>query len=467
MPLSVAVRIRPLNADEESAGGAVAWDFSEQSIQSIPVPASAPPTQFDGSPARRSSSDAQYQFNYVCGPEESTSKLYKNFVRRSVNAFCDGQNAGVLAFGETASGKTFSMLGDEFSPGIVLLAVSDVFHHIRSHATRDFWLRASYMEVLNEQVNCLLSGGRDLHVVDDPANPLLSLISGSAVTVVGARDEFVNSPREFVELLLRGDRHRAVEPTELNRHSSRSHTILRLTLQSKTRTSPATPSSSSTSVLSSPLAADQTQQTNTSSIESFGSAAASSAESATSSGDREACLFLVDLAGSESIAHLANEARRYECRFINKSLHCLERVIIKLASGDHHHIPYRDSNLTRILQSSLGGGAHTAVLCNVCPTAAHRNETHKTLRFGSFARQVVHAPRALQAGTDERALLLGYIRRVDELENRLKMCASFPYPSKKCAATDVIFVLCVFSVLQVSFETLQTRSIRPARQCAR
>jgi hypothetical protein len=417
MTLSVAVRIRPLSADEESAGGAVAWEFSETSIQSIPVSAAAAlPTQFDGSPARRTSSDAQYQFNYVCGPEESTSRLYKNFVRRSVSAFCGGQNACVLAFGETASGKTHSMLGDEGAPGIVLLAVSDVFHHIRSNATRDFWLRASYFEVLNEQVHCLLSGARDLHIVDDPANPLLSLTSGSAVTVVGARDEFVNSPREFVELLLRGDRHRAVEPTELNRHSSRSHTILRLTLQSKLPTSTAT---SSPAAL--PRAAAQTRQTSMSPSDSFGSV--SSVESAAAGGgDREACLFLVDLAGSESIAHLANEARRHECRFINKSLHCLERVIIKLAAGDHHHIPYRDSNLTRVLQSSLGGGAHTAVLCNVCPTAAHRNETHKTLRFGSFARQVVHAPRAYPAGTDERALLLTYMRRVDELENRLKMC---------------------------------------------
>merc|ERR1719354_1006569 len=105
-------------------------------------------------------------------------------------------------------------------------------------------------------------------------------------------------------------------------------------------------------------------------------------------------LNLVDLAGSERVGHTGAEGIRLkEGSHINKSLLALGTVIAKLAEDrDRYHIPYRDSKLTRILQSSLGGNARTGIVCTVTPAFQHIDETLSTLRFANRAKNITNRP---------------------------------------------------------------------------
>ena len=132
---------------------------------------------------------------------ETTTDLYSHFVRGVVTQAMNGYHGNVLAHGQTGSGKTYSTLGTENEPGIVLLAFSDIFQYIRAHSERRFLLRMAYLEIYNDSVNCLLGDGRDL-------KPDLSATDG--VMIPGLRYEFVRSPKDFVRLLLRGERNRKV-----------------------------------------------------------------------------------------------------------------------------------------------------------------------------------------------------------------------------------------------------------------
>jgi centromeric protein E len=283
----------------------------------------------------------------------------------------------------------------------LLLAVSDIFQYVRAHSSeRVFTLTASYLEIYRESLRCLFGGGVDLPIVDD-------LIEGGA-KVVGVREEELRSPRDFIALLLRGEEQRQVAATHLNERSSRSHTIFRLRIQSRRRR---------------PL-----RHSPQSDFESFSDDSDVENQRNDDLDERMATLNLVDLAGSESIAHLGDPIRRRECQFINKSLLTLERVILALATASHSrkhsldHIPYRDSKLTRVLQSSLGGNSHVSVICTLAPSSVNRDESHKTLRFGSFARNVlVSAPR-VNTSTDDQAqvMLRRYASTIADLRNQIR-----------------------------------------------
>jgi hypothetical protein len=114
--VSVAIRLRPLSAAEAARGERFAWSFTNTSIVEKPAD---PNDAVDGlrPPSRRSSTNVTYSFAHVAGPSDSTTKLYKTFVKKSIDKCCEGFNACVFAFGETASGKTYTMLGNDQMPG--------------------------------------------------------------------------------------------------------------------------------------------------------------------------------------------------------------------------------------------------------------------------------------------------------------------------------------------------------------
>jgi centromeric protein E len=188
----------------------------------------------------------------------------------------------------------------------------------------------------------------------------------------------VVSPNEVEALLAKGERNRHVGETNMNEHSSRSHTIFKMIIESRERG------------------------------QEFGAVSVS-------------CLNLVDLAGSERVGHTGAEGLRLkEGGHINKSLLALASVIAKLSEGnDRMHIPYRDSKLTRILQPSLGGNAKTAIICMITPSSKFSDESLSTLKFASRAKKIRNKPQLNQVISDE-ALLKKYEQEIKALKSTLQ-----------------------------------------------
>ena len=137
----------------------------------------------------------------------------------------EGYHGSVFAYGQTSTGKTYTMQGTGDSPGIVPLAVHHCFNYIGASTEREFLLRVSYMEIYNEQINDLFS----------PSNNSIRIYEhkGKGVVVKGMKEEVVISPEQVFALITAGEAHRHIGATEMNENSSRSHTIFRLVIESR------------------------------------------------------------------------------------------------------------------------------------------------------------------------------------------------------------------------------------------
>jgi centromeric protein E len=321
----------------------------------------------------------------------------------------EGYHGTVFAYGMTGTGKTFSMQGTATSPGVIPLAITDIFSFIRETPHREFLLRVSYLEIYNEKIHDLLSapvaGINGQPTVQEEIK--LREDSKRGVYASPLKEEIVQSPTQLLRVIARGDAARRVAGTMYNARSSRSHAVVQIVVESRARAAP--------------------------------SAAAESARSPLPPGGvRVSTLSLIDLAGSERAAE--TKERRTEGAHINKSLLTLGTVISKL-SGDKtgnsadkdKHLPYRDSKLTRLLQGALSGDSLVSILCTIQIGAAgsvataqnHTMETLNTLKFASRAKNniVSHAKKADEAfaGSDpgSRALLERYRVEISELRKQL------------------------------------------------
>jgi hypothetical protein len=228
----------------------------------------------------------------------------------------------------------------EDQPGIIPQAVDDVFEYIRIQCNdnKEYLVRVSYLEIYNEQIRDLLQPElTDLRILEDKRR---------GVYVSPLKEEIVTSAKQVLHVIQRGELNRHTSTTDYNEYSSRSHTIFQMVIESREQTTPK----------NSPLLPNGKRQ-------SDGTV-------------RVSQLNLIDLAGSEKAA--TDIDRRKEGAYINKSLLTLGTVISRLtetprliASGhmagtpSPGHIPYRDSKLTRILQSSLSGNAKISVICTI------------------------------------------------------------------------------------------------------
>ncbi|KAL5204130.1 hypothetical protein ABZP36_009001 [Zizania latifolia] len=366
--ISVAVRFRPPAAAAADtspySGGGVGgdreWRVDDTRIallhRAAPVPG------------------ASFAFDHVFDGTATNVRIYGVLVRSLIRAAVHGFNGTAFAYGQTSSGKTFTMNGSGDQPGIIPLSVRDVFDTAREAADREFLIRVSYMEIYNEEINDLLTLGSQKLPIHE------SLERG--VYVAGLREEIVNSAEQVLELLELGEANRHFGETNMNVRSSRSHTIFRMVIES-------------------------------------------SAKNQMDSGDaiRVSVLNLVDLAGSERIAKTgAGGVRLKEGKHINKSLMILGNVINKLSeSGKQRgHIPYRDSKLTRILQPALGGNAKTSIICTAAPEEIHVEETRGTLQFASRAKCVSNCAQVNEILTDA-ALLKRQNKEIEELRKKLQV----------------------------------------------
>ncbi|XP_037931656.1 kinesin-like protein KIF18A isoform X2 [Teleopsis dalmanni] len=251
-----------------------------------------------------------------------------------VDTVLNGYNCSVFVYGATGAGKTFTMLGNESIPGLTYLTMRDLFNKIQlQNEQRKFDVGVSYLEVYNEQVMNLLNKSGPMKLRED----------SNGVVVSGLILRPIYSAEELLRLLAQGNSNRTQHPTDANAESSRSHAIFQVHIRMTDR------------------------KTGT---------------------KRTVKLSMIDLAGSERAASTKGIGVRFkEGASINKSLLALGNCINKLADG-LKHIPYRDSNLTRILKDSLGGNCQTLMVANVSMSSLTYEDTYNTLKYASRAKKI-------------------------------------------------------------------------------
>jgi centromeric protein E len=320
----VTVRVRPLSKKELALKDQVAWECDDN--QTI---------LYKGPPQDRAA-PTSYTFDKVFGPASQTEVVYEEGAKDVAMSALTGINATIFAYGQTSSGKTFTMRG------VTESAVNDIYRHIENTPERDFIIKISAMEIYNEIVKDLLRPeSTNLRLLDDPEKGTI---------VEKLEEEIAKDSQHLRHLISICEEQRQVGETALNDTSSRSHQIIRLTVESRLREVSGC-------------------------VKSF-----------------VANLNFVDLAGSERAAQThAVGARLKEGCHINRSLLTLTTVIRKLSSDKRSgHIPYRDSKLTRILQLSLGGNARTAIICTMSPAQTHVEQSRNTLFFATCAKEVTN-----------------------------------------------------------------------------
>ncbi|KAG4137430.1 hypothetical protein ERO13_D07G071300v2 [Gossypium hirsutum] len=350
----VTVRLRPLSKREQLAKDQVAWDCKDDYTI-----VSKRPSQ------ERTSQPPPFTFDKVFGPSCLNETVYEGVKTVALSAL-GGINATIFAYGQTSSGKTYTMRG------ITEKAVNDIYHHIMNTPERDFTIKISGLEIYNENVRDLLNSesGHNLKLLDDPEK---------GTVVEKLVEETVSNDQHLRHLISICEAQRQVGETALNDTSSRSHQIIRLTIQS-------------------------TLRENSDCVRSFA-----------------ASLNFVDLAGSERASQThADGARLKEGCHINLSLMTLTTVIRKLSVGKRSgHIPYRDSKLTRILQHSLGGNARTAIICTLSPALSHFEQSRNTLFFATRAKEVTNNAQVNMVVSDKQ-LVKHLQKEVARLEAELR-----------------------------------------------
>uniref|UniRef100_A0A8C7S370 Kinesin-like protein n=1 Tax=Oncorhynchus mykiss TaxID=8022 RepID=A0A8C7S370_ONCMY len=312
--IKVMCRFRPLNSSEVARGDKYIPKFTGEDQVSI-----------SGKP---------FMFDRVFGSNTTQEQMYKASAQKIVKDVLEGYNGTIFAFGQTSSGKTHTMEGSLHDPdgmGIIPRIVQDIFNYIYSmDENLEF-----HIKVWSTSTTQLASITKNNLSVHEDKNRV--------PYVKGCTERFVCSPEEVMDTIDEGKSNRHVAVTNMNEHSSRSHSIFQINVK----------------------------QENTATEQKL-------------SGK----LYLVDLAGSEKVGKTGAEgAVLEEAKNINKSLSALGNVISALAEGSTY-VPYRDSKMTRILQDSLGGNCRTTMVICASPSAYNEAETKSTLMFGQRAKTI-------------------------------------------------------------------------------
>ena len=275
--------------------------------------------------------------------DTSQKKFYESVAKPTIMDVLNGYNGTIFAYGQSGSGKTFSMYGndlyDDELKGIIPRSIEDIFRFINdeAHTEIKFELKFSLLEIYKENLHDLLNPevkSSDLKIKEHPKK---------GIYVANLTEQYISSEEEFMILIENADDYRVVSETGLNKNSSRSHLVFQLEIIQKMP--------------------DDTE--------------------------KRGMLYLVDLAGSEKVSktHAIGETLE-EAKKINLSLSALGNVISALTSHNSDHIPYRDSKLTRILQDSLGGNYKTTLMVACSPHIYNSEETISTLKFASRAKKI-------------------------------------------------------------------------------
>uniref|UniRef100_A0AAR2LX97 Kinesin-like protein n=1 Tax=Pygocentrus nattereri TaxID=42514 RepID=A0AAR2LX97_PYGNA len=315
--VKVMCRFRPLNESEISRGDKFIPKFKgEDTVVGKP-----------------------YVFDRVLPPNSTQELVYDSCAKQIVKDVLEGYNGTIFAYGQTSSGKTHTMEGKLHDPelmGIIPRIAQDIFDHIYSmDENLEFHIK----------VKLFFSYCHKCTSVRQHVCILYMLEQIQCVSMFkGCTERFVSSPEEVMDVIDEGKANRHVAVTNMNEHSSRSHSIFLINIKQENM---------------------ETEK------------------------KLSGKLYLVDLAGSEKVSKTGAEgAVLDEAKNINKSLSALGNVISALAEGTKTHVPYRDSKMTRILQDSLGGNCRTTIVICCSPSVFNEAETKSTLMFGQRAKTI-------------------------------------------------------------------------------
>uniref|UniRef100_A0A8D3DXE9 Kinesin-like protein n=1 Tax=Scophthalmus maximus TaxID=52904 RepID=A0A8D3DXE9_SCOMX len=362
--VKVVVRCRPMNEKERAAKfePVVSVDVKlGQIMVRNPREASAsePPKVF--------TFDSVYDWN------SKQIDLYDETFRPLVDSVLLGFNGTIFAYGQTGTGKTYTMEGVRNDPerrGVIPNSFEHIFTHISRSQNQQYLVRASYLEIYQEEIKDLLSKDQS-HRLELRERP------DTGVYVKDLSSFVTKSVREIEHVMNVGNQNRSVGSTNMNEHSSRSHAIFVITVECSEL--------------------DEEEENHI----------------------RVGKLNLVDLAGSERQTKTGAQGERLkEATKINLSLSALGNVISALVDGRSSHIPYRDSKLTRLLQDSLGGNARTVMVANIGPASYNVEETLTTLRYSNRAKNIKNKPRINEDPKD--ALLREFQEQIAMLKAQLQ-----------------------------------------------
>ncbi|CCF60781.1 hypothetical protein KAFR_0L01710 [Kazachstania africana CBS 2517] len=344
-----------------------------------------------------------YIFDQVFGVESDQEVVFNATAQNYIHEMLQGYNCTIFAYGQTGTGKTYTMSGDinilgdlesqdkillGEHAGIIPRVLVNLFQYLTREST-EYSVKISFLELYNERLKDLLSQSKEteesIRIFDNHIPSGNSKIQKSSrnntyssIMVKGMEEIYIKSAHEGLQLLTEGSLKRKVASTKCNDLSSRSHTIFTIT-------------------------------TNITKIDPV------SGEQYVKIGK----LNLVDLAGSENISRSgAENMRAQEAGLINKSLLTLGRVINALV--DHsQHIPYRESKLTRLLQDSLGGKTKTCIIATVSPAKISMEETISTLEYATRAKSIKNTPQINQSMSKD-VCINEYVQEIERLRQELK-----------------------------------------------
>ncbi|GAV63164.1 Kinesin domain-containing protein [Cephalotus follicularis] len=350
--IRVFCRCRPLNQSEITNGSSVVVEFDSSLENELQI-------------VSADSSKKQFKFDHVFKPDDNQETVFAQ-TKPIVTSVLDGFNVCIFAYGQTGTGKTFTMEGNPENRGVNYRTLEELFRitDVRGGVMR-YELFVSMLEVYNEKIRDLL-----VENSNQPSKKLeIKQAAEGTQEVPGLVEARVYGTEEVWELLKSGNRARSVGSTSANELSSRSHCLLRVTVKG---------------------------------------------ENVINEQKTRSHLWLVDLAGSERVGKIEVEGERLkESQFINKSLSALGDVISALASKTGH-IPYRNSKLTHMLQSSLGGDCKTLMFVQISPSSADLGETLCSLNFASRVRGIESGPARKQADLSE---LFKYKQMAEKLKH--------------------------------------------------
>ncbi|ELT90430.1 hypothetical protein CAPTEDRAFT_154669 [Capitella teleta] len=315
-----------------------------------------------------------FTFDTTFGPNCKQVDVYNQVARPIVEFVLEGYNGTIFAYGQTGTGKTFTMEGVRAVPelrGIIPNSFAHIFGAIaKAEGDVRFLVRVSYLEIYNEDVRDLL-GKDQQHRLEVKERPDVGVYVKDLSAFV------VNNADDMDRIMTLGNKNRHTGATNMNEHSSRSHAIFTVTIECSDK------------------GPDGRQRV------------------------RAGKLHLVDLAGSERQSKTGATGQRLkEATKINLSLSTLGNVISALVDGKSSHIPYRNSKLTRLLQDSLGGNSKTIMVANFGPADYNYDETVSTLRYANRAKNIQNRARVNEDPKD--ALLRQFQKEIEELRQQLE-----------------------------------------------
>ncbi|KAF7272363.1 hypothetical protein GWI33_014851 [Rhynchophorus ferrugineus] len=344
--VQVIVRCRPLSLKEiEQQHISVVRIYSNRGV----IEVENPKAKSDNERSKIFTYDSVYD-------EKSTQQaLYDETIRPLVSSVLEGYNGCVFAYGQTGTGKTYTMEGGEDDDiGVIPRAFDQIWAHISRKTGVEFLVSVRYMEIYMEEI-------RDLLKVKSTKSHELREMPGEGVVVTNLHSQNCQSARDMLKAMRTGNINRTTGATNMNEHSSRSHAIFQIVIE---------------------MVEGQSKSM------------------------KVGKLNLVDLAGSERQSKTgATGERLKEATKINKALSSLGNVIYALAENSAH-IPYRDSKLTRLLQDSLGGNSKTIMIANVGPASLNYDETIITLRYAYRAKSIKNKPTKNEDIKDGKLLML-------------------------------------------------------------